>query len=88
MAQHIPTRMFKQKAFRKIENGIDYAFNKSKGLMKTSLKYLFIGMQEGKYVYITYRNIPKGIVCGSEKALLEIHFDKQRKIISEIYLVA
>jgi len=88
MAQHIPISTFKQKAFRTIGNGIDSAFAKSKGLLHTSMKYVFVGMQDGKEVFQTVRKIPKGIVYNSEEATIEIHFNKEKKIIEEIYLVA
>lgn len=88
MAQHIPTKNFKQKAFRTIENGIDSAFSKSRGLMKSSMRYQYLGIQGQNEVYTTTRRIPKGIVWNMETACIEIHFDPKKKIIEEIYLVA
>ena len=88
MAQHIPIKNIDLKAFRTIESGIRYAFVKSRGLLRTSMRYEYIGEQDGKDVYTTYRKIPKGIVHGDDKGIFEIHYDKQKRAISDIYLVA
>jgi len=87
MAQHIPTRAFKQKAFRAIENGIHSAFNRSYD-MKTSMRYEYVGVQDGREVYLTTRNIPEGVVCGTNKGTFEIHFEPETQTIEELYLVA
>jgi hypothetical protein len=39
-------------------------------------------------VYLTERYIGEGIVWGSKRGSFEIHFDKAKKQVSEIYLVA
>lgn len=89
MAQHIPTKNFTQKAFRIIENGIDYAFHKSRGLMKTSSRFDYVGVQEGNEVYLTTRKIPAGIIYGGiDLGIIEVHFNPKEKVIKEIYLVA
>lgn len=93
MAQHIPTKNFEQKRFRDIEHGIRYAFDRSRGLLKTSFRFNFLGEQEGALqskheVYTTEMAIPKGIVAGSERGLFEIHYNKNSREIIEIYLVA
>lgn len=88
MAQHIPTTAYKQKVFRTIENGIDYAFNKSRGDLKTSMVFQYLGIQEGNEVYAVNRKIPKGIVSGTEIGNFEVHFNPTTKKIIEIYLVA
>lgn len=88
MAQHIQTKHFQQKAFRTIENGIDSAFKKSRGFMKSSMKYNFEGVEDKNEVYTTIRRIPKGIVYGDNTACFEIHYNPIKKIIEKIYLVA
>lgn len=90
MAQHIETKEFKQKAFRKIEQGIEYAFKKSQGLMKTSFVYQFIGLcDKGHECYTTDRKIPTSIM-GTEcdTGCFEIHYNKESRKIISIYLVA
>jgi hypothetical protein len=88
MAQHYPTVNFKQKRFRVIENGIDYAFKKSRGLMKTSMSFQYIGEQEGNSVYLIRRKIPTGIIWGSEFGDFEVHYNSNNKQVVQIYLVA
>ena len=87
MAQHIPTKLFKQKAFRTIEHGIEYAFKKSRGLLKCSFRYEFLYHDNGVDIYKTTRKIPKGIVFGSTEGEFEIHYSPDYNIIN-IYLVA
>lgn len=88
MAQHYPIESFKQKRFKVIANGIDYAFAKSRGLMKTSMSFQFIGEQEGNEVYLVKRRIPAGIVYGSEIGDFEVHYSPVSRKIVMIYLVA
>ncbi len=88
MAQHIPTKAFNQKAFRVIEVGVESAFRKSRGLMKSSFVYEYIGDQEGLEVYLTTRNIPKGLVHGTDKGTIEVHYNKEKGRVEHIYLVA
>lgn len=87
MAQHIPTRLLSQKAFRKIEEGVHSAFNRSRGLMKTSMRYQYHGVQEGMEVYSYARSVPSSMVHGGI-ATIEIHWNPVLKKIEEIYLVA
>ncbi len=82
MAQHIPIKAFKQKAFRKIEEAIIRDFQ---GYFKTSMKYW---RENDEDIYYTTRHIGKGFVYGSTRGDFEIHYDSERQVIKEIYLVA
>lgn len=88
MAQHYPVGTFTQKRFRVIENGIEYAFKKSRGLMKTSISFQYIGEQEGNEVYLVRRRIPAGIVHGTEIGDFEVHYSPRGRRIVQMYLVA
>lgn len=88
MAQHIETKNFKQKKFREIEHGIEHAFKKSRGYMRTSMVYKFIEKRGEIEVYTVEKKIPKGIMWGSDRGYFEIHYDIWNNIIKNIYLVA
>ena len=88
MAQHIPTKYFKQKKFREIEHGIEQAFKRSRGYMRTSLVYQYIEDQDGCEVYLINRRIPEGIVAGDNIGTFEIHYNKVGRKINNIFLVA
>lgn len=94
MAQHIPTTAFKQKRFRAIEKGI---INDFKGFgVRGSLKYDTFDQRisdhnaehELQEVYFCERSIPKGIVWGTNRGNLQIHFNKITRKVEQIYLVA
>jgi len=95
MAQHITIKSFSQKAFKKIEEAIHNDFARSKGLMKTSMKYNFNGLQsslnaedENDEVYMANRRIPRGIVCGTQRGDFEVHYSREKGKVTNIYLVA
>lgn len=88
MAQHILIKLFKQKKFRDIEAGIEYAFKRSQGYMKTSMQYRYINDQDGDEVYLINRLIPEGIVAGDNTGTFEIHYNKKGRKINNIFLVA
>lgn len=56
--------------------------------MKSSMVYEYIGDQDGLEVYLTTRNIPKGIVHGTNKGTIEVHYNKEKRLIEHMYLVA
>lgn len=93
MAQHIPINQFKQKVFKKIEKAIIKDFKNP--YIKGSLKYAFNKENSDFYkendneeVYFAERYIGKGYIYGSARGSFEIHFDKVKKKINNIYLVA
>lgn len=93
MAQHIPIESFTQQRFEEIKKGIENAFTKSRGMMKTSNKYIFNEnltaiYKNGCDVYLTNYHIGKGFVWGTETGGFEIHFDREFKKIRDIFLVA
>lgn len=95
MAQHVPIQTFTQKAFKKIEEAIHNDFTRSKGYMKTSMKYIFNEFQSSvnaestnDEVYIVNRRIPKGIVYGSQRGDFEVHYNREKGKVTNIYLVA
>lgn len=88
MAQHYPIESFKQKRFKVIANGIEYAFKKSRGLMNTSMSYEYTGEQEGNEVYLVRRKIPSGIVYGMDIGIFEVHYNRESRKVVVIYLVA
>lgn len=93
MAQHIPINQFKQKVFKKIEKSIVKDFKNP--YIKGSLKYSydkklseFYKENDNEEVYFTDRYIGKGYIYGSTRGSFEINFNKVRKKINIIYLVA
>lgn len=95
MAQHVPIQSFTQKAFKKIGEAIHNDFVRSRGLMKTSMKYNYNGLQsslnaenEQDEVYMANRRIPKGIVHGSQRGDFEVHYNREKGKVTNIYLVA
>lgn len=95
MAQHISIKSLKQKVFRKIEKAIKKDFEKLYPCLKTSFKYNFDTKLSDFYkannkeeVYLCSRYIGKGFIFGSERGDFEIHFDRTKKKINNIYLVA
>ena len=98
MAQHVPIEFLTNKIFRSIEEGIKKDFNLNR--FSTSLKYtkLVDLIGEGAIkdyrenpndeVYTTNRYIGKGVVWGTSRGYFEIHYDKVKKEIINIYLVA
>lgn len=98
MAQHIPTTQFKQKIFRKIEEGIKNDCRKM--YLKGSLKYEWlrrrlswadyesIRMNSTDEVFEAIRYIGKGFVCGDTKGYFEVHVDSEKCTPTVIYLVA
>lgn len=89
MAQHYLTKSFKQKKFRDIEKGIEYAFKKSRGLLKTSMQFQYIAKEgDDTEIYACYRKIPKGIIAGYDIGNFEIWYSVKEKKIINIYLVA
>jgi len=91
MAQHIPIEKFRQKVFKKIENAIKKDFTNP--YIKGSLKYefdrdRFYSENENDEVYHTERYIGEGFVWGDTRGSFEVHFDKVKKKVTEIYLVA
>lgn len=87
MAQHIPTKALPHKAFRKIEEAVYGAF-KPMHHLKTSMRYIFEGQQEGNDVYAVTRRIPEGIVHGTNKGHIEIHYNPKAGQVEHIFLVA
>jgi hypothetical protein len=77
MAQHIPIELFKQKAIKKIEQGI-----RSQRYFRGSFKY----EEVEKNIFTTSRRVPESIVFGGW-ASFEVHTIDGRKI-EKIYLVA
>lgn len=95
MAQHVPIQSFTQKAFKKIGEAIHNDFTRSRGLMKTSMKYnfdslksSFLAEDEQDEVYMANRRIPKGIVFGSQRGYFEVHYNREKGKVTNIYLVA
>lgn len=88
MAQHYQTKNFTQKKFREIENGIQSDFERSRGLMKTSMRYDYINTHNNVDIYLTTRTIPNGLVVGTNRGTFEVHYNKETKQITHIYLVA
>jgi len=95
MAQHIPIKELKQKVFKKIEETIKKDFERPYTYLKTSFRYNFdIGLSDfykannDEEVYLCERYIGKGFIYGSKRGGFEIHFDKVKKKINNIYLVA
>jgi len=93
LAQHIPINLLKQKVFKKIEKAIIKDFKNP--YIKGSLKYAFNKENSDFYkendneeVYFAERYIGKGYIYGSASGSFEIHFDKVKKKINIIYLVA
>ena len=93
MAQHILINRLSQKVFKKIERAIIKDFKRED--IKGSLKYNFnkelsnfYKRDESEEVYFANRNIGKGFVYGSIRGDFEIHFNKDKKEINQIYLVA
>ena len=93
MAQHIPIKQFKQRVFKNIENSIIKDFKNHR--IKCSLKYSFdkeisrfYKENDNEEVYFTERYIGEGHIYGSTRGSFEIHFDKVKKKINIIYLVA
>ena len=94
MAQHIPIKCFKQKVFRRIEENIKKFFNNSNGA-HCSFKYEWDKtisnhhkQNDNDEVYLCTRYIGKGFVHGDTRGSFEIHFDRVKKEVTEIYLVA
>lgn len=77
MAQHIPAKLFTQKAIQKIVQSIE-----KQRYFKTSMRFDDVE----KNVYQTLRSVPESIVWGG-KAIFEVHTDDSGNVI-EIYLVA
>jgi len=93
MAQHIPINQFKQKVFKKIEKAIIKDFKNP--YIKGSLKYAFNKEDSDFYkdndneeVYFAERYIGKGFIWGTSTGSFEIHFNKAKRKIAAIYLVA
>lgn len=92
VAQHIPIKALKQKVFQRIEKAIKKDFTSP--YIKGSLKYQFEYTENdntGKYncdVFGANRYIGKGFVWGTERGYFEIHFNKIKRQIEEIYFVA
>lgn len=94
MAQHIPIQSFKQKRFRTIEEGIRKDFS-GRYLPKYSMKYQWDNDMSYRYrltekdeVFFCSRYIGKGVVVGTERGDFEVHYDTEKKEITDIYLVA
>lgn len=87
MAQHIPIASFPHIGFRQIEQRTRAAFKRSYG-MHTSSLYRYIDVQDGNEVYQIERTIPAGIVWGSNRGVIEIHFDPKTREVKHMYLVA
>ncbi len=86
MAQHIPIKNLDIKEFQKIHESICKSFGKGILSIQSSLKFQEIEDEnfkesENDKVFITWRNL-KNI-----RENFEIHFDLQKKEITEIYLV-
>jgi hypothetical protein len=93
MAQHIPIHLFDNARMRTIRRGIVTAFDKSRGYMKTSMRYIYQTDERNKNhefdeVYLTERQIPTGIVHGENRGTFEIHFNSATQEVEHIYLVA
>jgi len=93
MAQHIPINQFKQKVFKKIEKAIIKDFKNP--YIKGSLKYAFnkddsdfYKENDNEEVYFAERYIGKGFIWGTPTGSFEIHFDKAKRKVTAIYLVA
>ena len=98
MAQHIPIQAMTRTIFLKIEKAIRKDFTNP--YIGGSLKYEKLDRVMGKdalknyqtdqndEIYLTDRYIGEGIIWGSNHGSFEIHFDKAKKQVSEIYLVA
>jgi hypothetical protein len=87
MAQHIPIKAFKQKNFRRIEAGIRSIF---RGItcVRGSLVWEFSYEQGDIEVYFRDYYVGKGFVWGSNYACFEVHYNRIKRSIDEIYLVA
>lgn len=94
MAQHIPIEAFKQKKFQNIKKAIikEFATNR---YIKGSLKYIyekdisnFHAVDKNDEVFILERYIGKGYIWGTSTGSFEIHFDKAKRKVTAIYLVA
>lgn len=89
MAQHYPIEKIPQKRFRDIERIIRNEVHKSRGLLKTSMKYEYLYDDSENEVYQTNRRIPKGIVWGDDtRGSFEVHIHKKTHNITYIYFVA
>ena len=92
MAQHMTINHFKQKRFRDIELSIRRDFKRADYTIQGSLKYSYRGDETNELgefqIWTCIRTIPKGIVWHTNKGEFEIHFDRERKRIFDIYLVA
>ena len=93
MAQHIPIEEFKQKKSQNIKKSIIKDFKNP--YIKGSLKYAFNKEDSDFYkendneeVYFAERYIGKGFIWGTDTGSLEIHFDKAKRKVTVIYLVA
>jgi len=87
MAQHIPIKCFKQKAFRRIEAGIRKWFS-GYVLLKTSNFWNYIDDQEGNEIYVHDYYIGKGFVYGDTKACFEVHYNRKKRSVEHIFFVA
>ena len=93
MAQHIPINQLKQKVFKRISTGIRNAFREYT-CMKSSLRYIYSEDLSRQYhdkyieVYITERYIGPGYIHGSNRGLFEIHYNVDKKRVTDIFLVA
>ena len=98
MAQHIPTTAFKQKIFRKIEEGIKKDCKNmylTGSLMYEWLKrrlrtqdYEAIKIDQNDEVFEAIRYIGKGFVWGDTKGYFEVHVNRILGLPTVIYLVA
>ena len=92
MAQHCPIKYYRQQRFRRIEKSIRKVFKNP--FIKYSLKYIYREALTKEYnekdvdVYVVYRYIGPGFVWKTETGYFEIHFDRVKREVKEIYLVA
>lgn len=75
------------KRYRELENGVRQAFRRSNGLMKSSMRYDFLGEEDGVNRYIRHVDVPKRDVLGG-KATIEILQNPKTREIEHIYIVA
>lgn len=85
MAQHIEIRHAPQKILQKIADRLAKECAKM-SVNTTSMKWQYLGEQEGCKVFLTNRYVGKGFVWGSERADFEVHVRGQ--MIEHIFLVA
>ncbi|MBW2968802.1 hypothetical protein KY314_01655 [Candidatus Woesearchaeota archaeon] len=95
MAQHIDISKMPQKVFEKIRKAIKKDFERPRHFLKGSLRYNFEKdlsdfhkSNRNEEVYFCSRYIGKGFIYNSKRGNFEIHFDKVKRKINKIYLVA